>query len=73
MKIPVQFTVNGEQHTLDLDPRASVLDTLRDRLGVTSVKKGATTGSAAPARCSQVAGACWRACAWPRPTTAPTS
>ncbi|MGX9688188.1 2Fe-2S iron-sulfur cluster-binding protein [Deinococcus wulumuqiensis] len=44
MKIPVQFTVNGEQHTLDLDPRASVLDTLRDRLGVTSVKKGCDHG-----------------------------
>ena len=44
MNIPVQLTVNGESHQLDLDPRASVLDTLRDRLNVMSVKKGCDHG-----------------------------
>ena len=44
MKIPVQLKVNGSEHQLDLDPRASVLDTLRDRLGVMSVKKGCDHG-----------------------------
>ena len=42
--IPTHLTVNGQAHTLDLDPRASVLDTLRDRLGVMSVKKGCDHG-----------------------------
>lgn len=41
---PVQLTVNGMSYRLDLDPRASVLDTLRDRLGVMSVKKGCDHG-----------------------------
>ncbi|WP_291431245.1 2Fe-2S iron-sulfur cluster-binding protein [Deinococcus sp.] len=41
---PVRLTVNGQTHQLDLDPRASVLDTLRDRLGVMSVKKGCDHG-----------------------------
>ena len=44
MNIPVQLIVNGESHQLDLDPRASVLDTLRDRLNVMSVKKGCDHG-----------------------------
>lgn len=40
----VEFTVNGERHRLDLDARVTVLDALRDRLGVTSVKKGCDHG-----------------------------
>lgn len=44
MNIPVRLTVNGQAQTLSLDPRASVLDTLRDRLSVTSVKKGCDHG-----------------------------
>lgn len=42
--LPVKLTVNGQEHQLDLDPRASVLDTLRDRLNVMSVKKGCDHG-----------------------------
>ncbi|GHG10084.1 aldehyde dehydrogenase iron-sulfur subunit [Deinococcus piscis] len=42
--LPIQLAVNGKRHQLDLDPRASVLDTLRDRLGVMSVKKGCDHG-----------------------------
>ncbi|WP_342371851.1 2Fe-2S iron-sulfur cluster-binding protein [Propioniciclava soli] len=41
---PTTLTVNGERHDLVLDPRVSVLDALRDRLGVTSVKKGCDHG-----------------------------
>ena len=44
MTLPVQLTVNGTRHAIDLDPRVSVLDTLRDHLGVTSVKKGCDHG-----------------------------
>lgn len=44
MTIPVQLTVNGQQQNLHLDPRVSVLDALRDHLGVMSVKKGCNHG-----------------------------
>ncbi|GGK39963.1 hypothetical protein GCM10011322_28920 [Salinarimonas ramus] len=37
--------VNGEVHTLAVDPRATLLDTLRDRLGLTGAKKGCAHGS----------------------------
>lgn len=44
MTIPVRLKVNGQAHDLQLDPRSSVLDTLRDTLGVMSVKKGCDHG-----------------------------
>ncbi|MFT4040988.1 MAG: 2Fe-2S iron-sulfur cluster-binding protein [Thermomicrobiales bacterium] len=43
--IPVRLHVNGALHTLDLDPRASLLDTLRERLGITGPKKGCNQGA----------------------------
>jgi xanthine dehydrogenase YagT iron-sulfur-binding subunit len=36
--------VDGTDRELDLDPRVTVLDALRDELGVTSVKKGCDHG-----------------------------
>ncbi len=42
--ISVGLTVNGEQWRGDLDPRITVLDALRDELGVMSVKKGCDHG-----------------------------
>ncbi len=42
--IPVSLTVNGRSHRLALDPRATLLDTLRDRLGLTGTKKGCDHG-----------------------------
>ena len=42
--VTTRLTVNGREHELDLDARVSVLDALRDRLGVTSVKKGCDHG-----------------------------
>ncbi len=42
--VPVRLRVDGVDRELDLDPRVSVLDALRDRLGVTSVKKGCDHG-----------------------------
>ena len=44
MTIPIQLTVNGQQRSLDVDARVSVLDALRDHLGVMSVKKGCDHG-----------------------------
>ncbi len=44
MTILIQLTVNGQQRSLNIDPRVSVLDALRDHLGVMSVKKGCDHG-----------------------------
>ncbi|WP_421013981.1 2Fe-2S iron-sulfur cluster-binding protein [Glutamicibacter creatinolyticus] len=40
----LHFTVDGQEHTLPLDPRTTLLDALRDRLGVMSAKKGCDHG-----------------------------
>ncbi len=42
--IRVDLTVNGVRWRGDLDPRITVLDALRDELGVMSVKKGCDHG-----------------------------
>ncbi len=42
--VPVSFTVNGKRFDLAVDPRATLLDTLRDRLGLTGTKKGCDHG-----------------------------
>ena len=43
-QVSVRLTVDGTDRELDLDPRVTVLDALRDELGVTSVKKGCDHG-----------------------------
>jgi len=40
----VALTVNGQRHRLDLDTRASLLDTLRESLRLTGTKKGCDHG-----------------------------
>ncbi|MEV6623830.1 (2Fe-2S)-binding protein [Amycolatopsis sp. NPDC051106] len=40
----VEATVNGEAVSLELDPRESLLDVLRERLGLTGTKKGCDQG-----------------------------
>ncbi|WP_232072624.1 (2Fe-2S)-binding protein [Phytohabitans flavus] len=40
----VTLTVNGRAKSLRLDPRVTLLDTLRDRLGLTGTKKGCDRG-----------------------------
>jgi xanthine dehydrogenase YagT iron-sulfur-binding subunit len=42
--VPVELTVNGVQHRLALDPRTTLLDTLRDHIGLTGAKKGCDHG-----------------------------
>ncbi len=42
--VPVDLTVNGASHHLALDPRTSLLDALRDHLGLTGSKKGCDHG-----------------------------
>ncbi len=38
------LTINGDEHGLDLDPRVTLLDALRDHLGLTGSKKGCDHG-----------------------------
>jgi xanthine dehydrogenase YagT iron-sulfur-binding subunit len=40
----VALTVNGEPHTLELDTRTTLLDALREHLGLTGAKKGCDHG-----------------------------
>jgi xanthine dehydrogenase YagT iron-sulfur-binding subunit len=42
--VSVKLRVNGEQHALDLDPRTTLLDTLREHLGFCGTKKGCDQG-----------------------------
>ncbi|RUV36379.1 (2Fe-2S)-binding protein [Mesorhizobium sp. M7A.F.Ca.MR.148.00.0.0] len=42
--IPVHLDINGDLHGLDIEPRVTLLDALRDRLGLTGTKKGCDHG-----------------------------
>ena len=45
MTIPIRLTLNGQPHAIDLDdPRITLLDLLRERLGLTGAKKGCDRG-----------------------------
>lgn len=41
---PLSLSVNGERYALKVDPRATLLDTLRETLGLTGTKKGCDHG-----------------------------
>ena len=43
--IPVHLSVNGEACTAQVDPRRSLLDLLRDTLGLTGTQKGCDQGA----------------------------
>jgi xanthine dehydrogenase YagT iron-sulfur-binding subunit len=40
----VSLRINGSEHVLDVDPRTTLLDLLRERLGLTGSKKGCDHG-----------------------------
>jgi xanthine dehydrogenase YagT iron-sulfur-binding subunit len=42
--VEITLSVNGEPHSLVVDTRTTVLDTLRERLGLTGAKKGCDHG-----------------------------
>ena len=42
--IPVHLDINGGHHELQLEPRVTLLDALRDRLDLTGTKKGCDQG-----------------------------
>jgi xanthine dehydrogenase YagT iron-sulfur-binding subunit len=41
----MQFTINGRSQSIDCDVRTSLLDLLRDHLGLTGTKKGCNQGA----------------------------
>jgi xanthine dehydrogenase YagT iron-sulfur-binding subunit len=40
----IRLTINGESHTLTVDPRTTLLDALREHLRLTGTKKGCDLG-----------------------------
>jgi xanthine dehydrogenase YagT iron-sulfur-binding subunit len=42
--VPVHLKINGQLHALELDPRVTLLDALRERLNLTGSKKGCDHG-----------------------------
>ena len=44
-ELPARLQVNGVLHELRLDPRVTLLDALRERLGLTGTKKGCDQGA----------------------------
>jgi xanthine dehydrogenase YagT iron-sulfur-binding subunit len=42
--VPIRLRINGEDRDLDLDPRVTLLDALREHLGLTGSKKGCDHG-----------------------------
>src|SRR5436190_18737462 len=42
--IPLHLTINGDRHELNVEPRVTLLDALRDRLDLTGTKKGCDHG-----------------------------
>jgi xanthine dehydrogenase YagT iron-sulfur-binding subunit len=42
--VPVTLRINGETHSLHIEPRVTLLDALRDHLGKTGTKKGCDHG-----------------------------
>jgi len=43
--VPISLMVNGKSHALSLEPRVTLLDALRERLGLTGTKKGCDQGT----------------------------
>jgi xanthine dehydrogenase YagT iron-sulfur-binding subunit len=42
--VPVTLTVNGTKHTIGIEPRVTLLDALREVIGLTGTKKGCDRG-----------------------------
>lgn len=43
-KVPLEIEINGQLHKLDVEPRVTLLDLLREQLGLTGTKKGCDHG-----------------------------
>ena len=42
--VPIKLKINGKLHALEIDPRVTLLDALRERLNLTGTKKGCDHG-----------------------------
>src|SRR4051812_27105489 len=42
--IPITLNINGSDHHLEIDPRVTLLDALREKLNLTGTKKGCDHG-----------------------------
>jgi xanthine dehydrogenase iron-sulfur cluster and FAD-binding subunit A len=60
-EIATVLKINDEERRLSIEPWTTLLDLLRDKLDLIGTKKGATTDSAAHARCRSTACAPTRA------------
>ena len=43
--VSIHLTINDQAHSLDIDPRQSLLDALRERRDLTGTKKGCNQGA----------------------------
>ena len=43
--VPVRLRINGQEHALQIEPRVSLLDALREFAGLTGTKKGCNQGA----------------------------
>src|SRR5690349_14291228 len=43
-RIALSITINAERHALEISPPATLLDVIRDQLGLTGTKKGCDMG-----------------------------
>lgn len=59
--VRVGLSVNGARRTLDIEPRVSLLDALREHLHLTGAKKGCDQEPAGRAPCGSTGGARWPA------------
>jgi len=53
-EVTVRFVVNGHEQALELEPRVTLLDALRERLGLMGTKKGCDRGQCGA--CTVIAG-----------------
>jgi carbon-monoxide dehydrogenase small subunit len=44
VKKQILLTVNGETHELEVEPRETLVDVIREKIGLTGTKKGCDTG-----------------------------
>jgi xanthine dehydrogenase YagT iron-sulfur-binding subunit len=43
--VPIRLTINGRSHALEVEPRVTLLDAVRNRLGLTGLKRVCDRGS----------------------------
>jgi xanthine dehydrogenase YagT iron-sulfur-binding subunit len=53
--VDIVLEVNGRRRALTVEPRVTLLDALREQLGLTGTKRAATEALAAPAPCMSTA------------------